>query len=93
MYTDALRCLADKGLTAAIAIAGFHRRRVLPLMDRRLHLFQMMEDAPSEGTRTMEELLSHEIATQRAMRRCPCLQAASETSGGSRCAPTRGMYK
>ena len=32
MYTDALQHLAGKGLTAAIVIANFHRRRVLPLI-------------------------------------------------------------
>ena len=68
VYTDVLQCLADKGLTVAIVIAHFHRRRVLPLMERKLPLFQMMEDAPSEGTRAMEELLSREFAMQRAVR-------------------------
>ena len=66
VYTDALQRLADKGLTAAIVIANFHRRRVLPLMERKLPLFQMTEDASSEGTRTMAELLSYDVATQRA---------------------------
>ena len=61
VYTDALQRLADKGLTAAIVIAHIHRWRVLPLMERKLPLFQMTEDALSEGTRTMEELLSREI--------------------------------
>jgi hypothetical protein len=68
VYTDALRRLANKGLTAAIVIAGFHQWRVLPLMERKLPLFQMTEDAPSEGTRTTEEFLSREIAAQRATR-------------------------
>ena len=69
MYTDALRRLADKGLTAAIVIANFHRRRVLPLMERELPLmerelplFKMTEEAPPEGTRTLVEFLSHEVA-------------------------------
>ena len=61
VYTDVLQRLADKGLTAAIVIANFNRWRVLPLMERKLPLFQMTEDALSEGTRTMEELLSREI--------------------------------
>jgi len=52
----------------AIVIAGFHRRRVLPLMERRLPLFQMTEDTPSEGTRMVGELLSHEMAAQRVTR-------------------------
>ena len=68
VYTNTLRCLADKGLTAADVAANFHRRRVLSLMERELPLFQMMEGAPSEGTQMMVEQLSREIATQRAGR-------------------------
>jgi hypothetical protein len=33
---DALRRLRQHGLTAGIVAAAFHRRRVLPLMQRRL---------------------------------------------------------
>ena len=39
VYNDALQRLAGKGLTAAIVITNFHRRRVLPLMERKLPLF------------------------------------------------------
>ena len=68
VYTDALRRQAGKGLTAAAVVANFHRQRVLPLMERRLPLFKMTEEAPSEGSRMMAELLSREFATQRAER-------------------------
>ena len=68
MYTDALQHLVGKGLTAAIVIASFHRRRVLPLMERKLPLFQMTENAPFEGTRMMEEFLSDDVSAQRAAR-------------------------
>ena len=68
VYTDALRHLANKGLTAAIVFANFHRRRVLPLMETRLPLFKMIEEDPSKGSRMMAEMLSREIATQRAGR-------------------------
>ena len=68
MYTDALRRLAGKGLTATIVIAKFHRRRVLPLMERKLPLFQMTGDAPYEGTRMVEEFLSDRVSAQRAGR-------------------------
>ena len=64
VYTDTLQRLAGKGLTAAIVIANFHRRRVLPLMERKLPLFQMMVDAPFEGTRMMEEFLSDDVSAQ-----------------------------
>jgi hypothetical protein len=33
---DALRKLRQRGLTAGMVAAAFHRRRVLPLMQRRL---------------------------------------------------------
>ena len=68
MYTDALQRLAGKGLTAAIVIANFHRRRVLPLMERKLPLFQMTGDAPYEGTRMVEEFLSDSVSAQQAGR-------------------------
>ena len=38
VYTNAFQRLAGKGLTVAIIIANFHRRRVLPLMERKLPL-------------------------------------------------------
>ena len=52
----------------AIVIANFHRRRVLPLMERKLPLFKLTQEAPSESSRMMVELLSREIAAQRAGR-------------------------
>jgi len=67
-YTDALQHLVGKGLTAAIVIANFHRRRVPPLMERKLPLFQMTGDAPFEGTRMVEEFLSDGVSAQRAGR-------------------------
>ena len=50
--------LVEKGLTAAAVVANFHWQRVLPLMERKLPLFQMTGDAPYEGTRMVEEFLS-----------------------------------
>jgi hypothetical protein len=49
LLLDALRRLRDGGLTAARLVTAFHRRRVLPLMARRLRLDQMEEGAPLEG--------------------------------------------
>ena len=37
-----LKHLEDKGLTAAAIIANFHLRRVLPLMERKLAIYQLM---------------------------------------------------
>ena len=93
MYTDALRRLAGKGMTAAIVVAIFHRRRVLPLMERRLPLFKMMEEAPSEGTRTTAELLSHEVAAQRAGRVVGVSPDSLGNLWRSQCDLTRGTSK
>jgi hypothetical protein len=41
----ALKNLADRGLTAGCFLANLHHRRVVPLMERRLHIFKMSEDA------------------------------------------------
>jgi hypothetical protein len=40
-FLDALRKLHDRGLTTARVVAVFHRRRVLPLVERRLRLDEM----------------------------------------------------
>ena len=68
VYTNTLQRLAGKGLTVAIIIANFHRRRVLPLMERKLPLFQMTGDALYEGTRMVEEFLSDGVSAQRVGR-------------------------
>ena len=64
MYTDALRHLAGKGLTAAAVVMNFHRQRVLPLMEKKVLLHKLTLEAPSKGSQMMEELLSHEVTTQ-----------------------------
>jgi hypothetical protein len=68
VYSDALCGLAGKGLTAAAVVANFHRQRVLPFMERKLPLYKLTTEAPCEGSRMMEEPLSHEIAAQRVGR-------------------------
>ena len=40
-----MRSLAELRLTAAAVIANFHRQRVVPLMERALPIFKMMESA------------------------------------------------
>jgi hypothetical protein len=42
---DALKDLADSGLTAGCVLANLHHRRVVPLMERPLRFFEMHEDA------------------------------------------------
>ena len=65
-FISALQYLAKKGLTAPAFIANFHRQRVIPLMERRLGIFELTPEAAAEGSRMSSELLSLEAATQRA---------------------------
>jgi hypothetical protein len=48
---QALKALREGGLTAAGVIAAIHRRRVLPLAERRLSLWEMTPEADWEGSR------------------------------------------
>jgi hypothetical protein len=41
----ALKKMADRGLTAGCVLANLHHRRVVPLMERPLRIFEMSEDA------------------------------------------------
>jgi hypothetical protein len=41
----ALRNLAGRGLTAEVVLAHLHHRRVVPLMERPLHIYEMTEIA------------------------------------------------
>ena len=46
---EGLERLRSHGLTAAVVVAAFHRRRVLSLMARRQLLFEMTPDEPIDG--------------------------------------------
>jgi hypothetical protein len=48
---EALQVLRDGGLTAAGVVAAIHRRRVLPLTERRLPLSEMMPAVDLQGSR------------------------------------------
>ena len=52
-------------LTAAVVVAAFHHRRVLPLMARRRRLFDMRPDEPIEGIRMSAAALSEEAVLHR----------------------------
>jgi hypothetical protein len=41
----ALKELADCGLTARCVLANLHHRRIVPLMERQIRIFEMSEDA------------------------------------------------
>ena len=57
---DGLERLWSHYLTAAVVVAAFHRRRVLPLMARRRRLFEMRLGEPVEGTWMSSSALSDE---------------------------------
>ena len=58
--------MAKKGLTAPAVIANFHRQRVIPLMERRLAIFELTPEAAAEGSRMSSVLLSLDVAALRA---------------------------
>jgi hypothetical protein len=55
---EALQELRDRGLTAAGVVAAIHRRRVLPLVERRLSLSEMMPGVDLEGSQMSSVSLS-----------------------------------
>jgi hypothetical protein len=55
---EALQELRDGGLTAAGVVAAIHRRRVLPLAERRLPLSEMMLRVDLEGSQMSSVSLS-----------------------------------
>ena len=57
--------MRDRHLTAAVVVAAFHSRRVLPLMARQRRLFEMRPDEPIEGIRMSASTLSDEEILRR----------------------------
>jgi hypothetical protein len=57
----ALEVLRKGGLTAAGVIATIHRRRVLPLAERRLPLWEMTPEADLEGSRMSSDPLPVDV--------------------------------
>jgi hypothetical protein len=55
---EALQELQDGGLTAAGVVATIHRRRVLPLAERRLPISEMMPEVDLEGSQMSSVSLS-----------------------------------
>jgi hypothetical protein len=67
----ALKALADAGLTAASVLANLHHRWIIPLMERRLRIFEMEETADPVAlaqSRLPPDLLPQEYAATRARR-------------------------
>jgi hypothetical protein len=64
-----LKHLADRGLTAGCVLANLHHRRIVPLMERRLRIFEMDEDADPVAlaeSRLLRELFPREYAATHA---------------------------
>ena len=57
--------LARKELTAAAVLANFHWQRVIPLMERKLPIFDLTPEALYAGSRTSNVLLPHNVAAWR----------------------------
>jgi hypothetical protein len=65
----ALKDLANGGLTAGCVLANLHHRRVVPLMERPLHIFEIGEDPNPvvlAQSRLLPGLFSREYAATRA---------------------------
>jgi hypothetical protein len=67
----ALKALADVRLTAASVLAKLHHRRIVPLMERQLRIFEMGETADPLAlaqSRLLPDLLPREYAATRVRR-------------------------
>jgi hypothetical protein len=65
--TSALKSLADAKLGAASVLANLHHRRIVPLMKRELHIFEMTEEADPTvlaRSRPLHERLPQEYAAR-----------------------------
>jgi hypothetical protein len=67
----ALKKLADRGLTAGCVLTNLHHWRIVPLMERRLRIFEMSEDADPIAfaeSRLLRDLFPRSYAATRARR-------------------------
>jgi hypothetical protein len=67
----ALKALADAGLTADLVLTNLHHRRIIPLMEWRLRIFEMHEEANPMALAEswlLPDLLLQEYAATRARR-------------------------
>jgi hypothetical protein len=77
----ALKALADDGLTAGCVLANLHHRRIVPLMERPLRIFEMHEDAEPvvlAQSLLMPDLLPWEYTATRAQRAIDLRAARSD---------------
>jgi hypothetical protein len=65
----ALKHLADRGLSAGCVLANLDHRRIVPLMERQIRIFEMDEDADPVAlveSRLLRDLFPREYAATRA---------------------------
>jgi hypothetical protein len=68
---QALKALADAGLGASSVLANLHHQQIIPLMERRLRIFEMHEEANPVALAQswlQPDLLLQEYAAMRARR-------------------------
>jgi hypothetical protein len=66
---QALKTLTDAGLGAASVLVNLHHRWIIPLMERRLRIFEMHEEADPMAlvqSRLLPDLIPWEYAATRA---------------------------
>jgi hypothetical protein len=63
---DVIRRLRQHGLIAGMVAAAFHRRRVRPLMPRRLRIDEITSEVSLEGSRMSHETLPLDEVARRA---------------------------
>jgi hypothetical protein len=85
---QALQKLRDGGLTAAGVVAAIHRRRVLPLTERRLRLAEMKSGVNLEGSRMSSTSLSADDLLKRVAGTVGRLDAGALSQPAMR--PNRG---
>jgi hypothetical protein len=77
----ALKHLADCELTAGCVLANLHHRRIVPLMERRLRIFEDADPVALEESRLLRDLFPRQYAATRARRaidlRAGCCDDAS----------------
>jgi hypothetical protein len=89
----ALKNLADRGLTAGCVLANHHHRRIVPLMERRLLIFEMSEDADPvtlADSRLLRDPFPREYAATRARRAIDLRPGRCDNApcGHSPCSPS-----
>jgi hypothetical protein len=89
----ALKNLADAGLWAASVLANLHHRRIVPIMERELRIYEMARQPTRRRRRARGSSMSASLGNMRLRGRGVPLAlwpsgTATTTSGHSVCSPT-----